>query len=150
MSDNLTERQKDVRFFTLYRTGEGVNNLVGAEVENVQVVFSFESKHHLRACQESNRFYDLILETLSLHHNVIVLFMNFDHGESFVSADHVELLVRSFSDGIDMTLVFLVFDLRLADDRVLRVVHDCQVASLLPAKQELRADHLNAGQVKEI
>ena len=139
-----------MRFLALHRTGEGVNDLVGAEVENVQVVFAFESKHHFRACQESNRFYDLILETLSLDHNVIVLFMNFDHGESFVSADHVELLVRSFSDGIDVTLVLLVFDLRLADDSVLRVVHDRQVASLLPTKQELWADHLDASQVKEI
>ncbi len=101
-----------------------MNDLVGAEVEYVQVVFAFESKHNFRACQESNRFYDLILETLSLHHNVIVLFMNFDHGESFVSADHIELLVRCFCDCIDMTLFLLVFDLRLADDSVLCVVHD--------------------------
>ena len=148
MSNDLTEREKDVGFLAWNRAGQAVDDLVLAEVEDVQVVFAFESEHYSRACQECHRFDDLVLETLSLNHNVIILFMNFDHGEPLVGSHDVELLVVGLRDGIDVTLVLLVLDLALGDDGVLGVVNDREVAALLPTKQELRVHHLHAGQVE--
>lgn len=124
-----------------------MDDLVLAEVEDVQVVFAFESKNDSHACQESHRFDDLILVTLSLNHNVIVLFMNFDHGETLVGGHDVELLVVGLRDSIDVTLVLLVLDLPLGDDCVLFVVDDRQVAALLPTEHKVAVHHLQAGHV---
>ncbi len=124
-----------------------MDDLILAEVEDVQDTFAFESENDSHACQESHRFDDLILVTLSLNHNVIVRFMNFDHGESLVGGHHVELLVVGLRDRIYVTLVFLVLDLPLGDDCVLFVVDDRQVAALLPAEHKVTIHHFQAGHV---
>jgi hypothetical protein len=146
--DNFTQRQKNVGLLSRDRAGQGVDDFVILEVKDIQIVFSFKSKHDLLACQVSHRFDDLFLEKLCLNHNVLVSLVDSDQGKSLVSTDDIDAFGSSLSDRVDVTLALLVLDLALAHERELGVVDYREVASLLPAKQILRPDHSHARHVK--